>query len=180
MTCIVAISDKNKIWMGGDSAASKNDEIITRENKKVFKNGNFIIGFSGSFRVGQILQYGFNPPKQEKNQDDMEYMVIDFIDSLRSTLQFKGLLFQEREGDAHDCEFIVGYKNTFYLIESDFQISKPIGNYIACGSGAHYAMGALHALKDIDLEPKIKIEKALNASAEYCTMVRGPYEIISL
>ena len=63
MTCIVAIKHDNEIWMGGDSAAFRDDERTNRADEKVFKNGDFLLGYSGSFRVGQLIRYAFNPPK---------------------------------------------------------------------------------------------------------------------
>ncbi len=70
MTCIVAIIDGNKVFMGGDAAASddKTGIIFQRVDPKVFKVGQFGIGFIDSFRMGQILQYNWTPP----------YLLLDF------------------------------------------------------------------------------------------------------
>lgn len=179
MTCIVAVEHEGKIWMGGDSAASREEDIVCRSNEKVFINGEFIIGFSGSFRIGQLLQYAFKPQKQSRNQTDMEYMVVDFIDSLRRLCRDKGLLMEEKEGEAHDSEFLVGYRGRIYVIESDFHVGRPIDSYAACGSGASYAMGAMYVLNEQLISPEEKIHEALSASAKYCTGVREPFTILS-
>ncbi len=59
MTCIVALIHENKVFMGGDAAASddKSGLIFQRTDPKVFKVGQYGIGFVDSFRMGQILQY---------------------------------------------------------------------------------------------------------------------------
>ena len=64
MTCIVALSVGNKVFLGGDSAASdeKSGLILQTTDPKVFKVGQFGIGFVDSFRMGQILQYNWTPP----------------------------------------------------------------------------------------------------------------------
>lgn len=179
MTCIVAVEHEGKVWMGGDSAASRDDDIVRRSNNKVFVTGDFLIGFSGSFRIGQLLQYAFKPQKQARNQADMEYMVVDFVDSLRRLLRDKGLLMEEKEGEAHDSEILIGYKSRIYVIESDFHVGLPTASYAACGSGAPYAMGAMYVLNEQLLSPQEKINIALSASAEYCTGVKPPFTILS-
>ncbi len=64
MTCIVALINDNKVLLGGDAAASddKSGLIFQRTDPKVFKVGQFGIGFVDSFRMGQILQYYWTPP----------------------------------------------------------------------------------------------------------------------
>lgn len=180
MTCIVAIEHEGKVWMGGDSAATRDDDIVCRSNEKVFINGEFIIGYSGSFRIGQILQYAFKPPKQNLfKQTDMEYMVVDFIDALRKTLKEKGAMMEEKEGDAQDSEFIVGYQGKIYVIESDFNVGRPLHNYASCGVGMDYALGCLYNMPE-EMSVVSQIEKALSASAEFCSAVRKPFNILSL
>jgi hypothetical protein len=60
MTCIVALINENKVFLGGDAAASddKSGLIYSKEQiAKIFKVGQYGIGFVDSFRMGQILQY---------------------------------------------------------------------------------------------------------------------------
>ena len=181
MTCIVALEHEGKVWMGGDAAASCNNDIVRRVNPKVFIKGDFLIGYSGSFRIGQLLQYSFTPVKPAHKQSDMEYMVVSFIDSLREMLKYKGALMKEDEGDAQDSEFIVGYRGKIYVVESDFHLGTPLNPYAASGSGAPYALGALYALSKVNnISPQKKVEKALRASAEYCTGVCAPFTILAL
>ncbi len=50
MTCIVALIHENKVLLGGDAAASddKSGLIFQRTDPKVFKVGQFGIGFVAS------------------------------------------------------------------------------------------------------------------------------------
>jgi ATP-dependent protease HslVU (ClpYQ) peptidase subunit len=181
VTCIVAIEHEGKVWMGGDSAACKDDYVSSVKNKKVFIVGDFIIGYSGSFRVGQILEYAFKPPEQDiYSKSDMEYMVIDFVDSLRETLREKGVLLNTEEGESHDSEFLVGYHGQIYSIERDFHVGRSVHRYAACGSGMYYALGALHAMDENIDSPLLGIEKALSACMAFSTNVRTPFTILSL
>ena len=67
MTAIVAIRQDNTVYMGGDSAGVAGLKITIRKDPKVFINGNFLMGFTTSFRMGQLLQYSFKPPEHPKN-----------------------------------------------------------------------------------------------------------------
>ena len=178
MTCIVAVEHDGKVWMGGDSAASRDNDVVCRTNEKVFVNGDFLIGYSGSFRVGQLLQYSFKPQKPLHTQSTMEYLVNDFVDCLRNLLRDKGAMLKDEEGDAQDSEFLLGFRGKIYVIEPDFNIGKPTENYASCGTGASYAMGALYALSESSAPPEDKIIKALSAASEYCNGVKPPFTIL--
>lgn len=166
--------------MGGDTAAFREDELTHRADEKVFKYGEFLFGFSGSFRVGQLVRYAFHPPKNAKQKSDMEYMVVDFVDSLRFLLEEKGKLLKDESGDSYDSEIVVGFRKKIYVIESDFNVSVSSEKYIASGSGSPYALGALHILnQNENLHPKVKVEMALKASSQYCPSVKAPFTILS-
>ena len=62
MTCIVGLIDGNRVWMGGDSAGVSGLDITVRSDPKVFRNGDFLIGFTSSFRMGQLLAFRLRPP----------------------------------------------------------------------------------------------------------------------
>lgn len=83
MTVIVGLVNKGDVYIGGDSAGVAGLDITIRADEKVFTNGPFLMGFTTSFRMGQLLRYKFDPPKQTVNTDDMKYMVTDFIDATR-------------------------------------------------------------------------------------------------
>jgi ATP-dependent protease HslVU (ClpYQ) peptidase subunit len=189
VTCIVAIEHHGDIYVGGDSAAIDDvtSEIRTRSDEKVFIKSCFelhsqrmIIGFAGSFRIGQLLRYSLEIPEHKKQHSDMEYLVVDFIDSIRSMQKDKGSLIKVDEVEEHDSELIVGYKGKIYIIESDFQVGRLVENYAACGIGAQTALGALYATKNIKMQPEERIKLALSASAEYTSGVREPFTIMKL
>ena len=88
MTCVVALRTDHSILLGSDSLASDTDIGVHRVDPKVFRLGEFGIGYGGSFRFGQIVQYFFNPPKITKKdkQDLFSYMIKKFVPELRKTL----------------------------------------------------------------------------------------------
>ena len=132
MTCIVGyIKDKN-VYIGGDSAGVSGLHITIRKDPKVFKNGNFIIGYTSSFRMGQLLRFKLNVPKQLLEISDYEYMCTHFIDAVRSCLKDGGYSVIK---DSHEeiGTFLVGYKNKLYSIEGDLQVEESYEIYNSVG-----------------------------------------------
>lgn len=83
MTCIAGIAQDGKVYICGDSAGSAGHDLAVRADRKVFVNGEFVMGFTTSFRMGQLIQYAFTPPKRHPDKDVMAYMVTEFVDALR-------------------------------------------------------------------------------------------------
>lgn len=59
MTCVVGLIDKKTktTYIGGDSLGSTSNLKTVRKDKKVFKIKNTCLGFTSSFRMGNILAY---------------------------------------------------------------------------------------------------------------------------
>ena len=61
MTVIVALKNKDEVVMGGDCAGvGWNYDIQMRSDPKVFRVGRFVIGYTSSFRMGQLLRFGLH------------------------------------------------------------------------------------------------------------------------
>lgn len=66
MTCITAMVKGDHVWMAGDLMGSNGFTKKIYPDSKVFVNGEFIIGYTSSFRMGQLLQYNWEqPPRLE-------------------------------------------------------------------------------------------------------------------
>ncbi|XVV11230.1 hypothetical protein ACQP2X_41330 [Actinoplanes sp. CA-131856] len=57
MTCIVGITDGTTVTIGGDSAGSDGWHVAVRSDSKVFQVGPYLMGFTTSYRMGQLLRY---------------------------------------------------------------------------------------------------------------------------
>jgi len=184
MTCIVGLEHEGVVYIGGDSAGveSWSLAICGRADQKVFltETGDMAMGFCGSFRIGQLLRYALVPPTQKVGQDDMAYMVTDFIDAVRTMQKDKGTLKKENELEEHDAGFLVGFNGKLYVIESDFQVGQPSDNYACIGCGGQIASGAMYATRNSSMSPEERITLALSAAAEYSAGVRAPFHIVKL
>ncbi len=180
MTCIVGIIDKKNIYMGADSAGSNGYDIRTLVNKKVFISGNMIFGFTGSLRMGQLLRYSLKIPKHPTTKDDYTYLCTDFINAVIKCLE-KNKYAHLKDNIIRGGTFIVGYRNKLYTVMGAFQVVQINIDYISCGSGEDYAMGALYTMIDNNqLSTEEKITYALEAAQEFSAGVHGPFKIIKL
>ena len=179
MTCIVGYVDKKKrvVYIGGDSAATDDAEVDIRKDPKVFKNNGMIFGYSGSFRMGQLLRYTLKIPKQKASESAQRFLCTAFVNAVRDCFVDSGAL---DGSEAPDWSFMLGYRGALYQVYSDFQVAAVSTPYDATGGGRAYAMGAMHVLHPCKLAPEVKIRRALGAAATYVTGVRRPFKIVKL
>ena len=176
MTCIVGIAEGGYVWIGGDSAGVAGLSLTHRKDIKVFRNGPFIMGFTSSFRMGQLLAHAFRPPKRHADTDVYAFMVTDFIDAVRSCLKAGGY------AEAHNSverggTFLVGYEGRLFKIEGDYQVGESLTGYDACGCGEDFALGSLYSTTG---PPEFRLNLALQAAAEFSAGVCGPFNMVAL
>lgn len=177
MTCIVGYIDKDKkLWMGADSLGSTDSIHTTRKDTKLFRNGNFLIGYTSSFRMGQLLRFKWSPPYQN-NKSDYQYMCTDVIDSISKCLKDNGYTKIDNNVEKIGT-FLIGYKNKLYQIEDDLQVAEQIDNFDACGSGVYFAIGALEVLNNLDLSGKTICERALGVAEKFNPFVGKPFVVV--
>lgn len=177
MTCIVALQHKGKITMGGDSAGVTRLDVTLRKDPKVFLNGKFLIGYTSSFRMGQILRFKFTPPPIPKSQDLFEYMCTSFIDVARKSLKRGGFTTVDSNVETGGT-FLVGVNGRLFNIQADFQVGESHDDYDTVGCGDSYAFGAL-ASQPTSMDPQKRVLQALQIAEKFSGGVRGPFVILT-
>ncbi len=180
-TCIVALTENDTVWIGGDSAATSSTQLTERADPKVFMRTDtqgvkWVFGFSGSYRTAQLVRYQLDLPEIKKKDGDlMEFFVTQFISALGVCLSKNGW---EGKGDKQVFEgsFIVGLLGKVFTVYNDYQIEERAGNYTAIGCGDQIALGALYASEGQKAEDRIKI--ALEAAEKFDTDVIRPFHIL--
>jgi len=178
MTCIVGIVHKQAVYIGGDSASCETESFDRNRIKqpKVFVNGPMLIGWCGSFRMGQLLQYSLKIPTKPKLMDDMRFMTTRFIDEVRRCFSNNGYGFTPEHEDNEGGTFLVGFNGKLYEVQDDFQVSEWERDYAAIGSGGRFALGSLYMTEDI--EPVTRITKALEAAEHFNSGVVAPFYVM--
>ena len=172
--------------MGGDSAAVDTDTFrcVIMRDPKVFKlQDQFLIGFAGSYRFGQLLCYKFIPPEKSEGQDDYEFMVTDFMDSLRNLMKNEGVVKVSDSVESLDeMGALIGFNGKLYNLDEDFQIGEMVLPYCSIGSGADFAFGSLETSFQLSkrMSPRKRVLMALGAAAAFSATVSSPFTVLSL
>ena len=176
MTCIVAWIEDGDVWVGGDSAGVSGWAMHLRADAKVFTNHEYVMGFTTSFRMGQILRYSLEPPSPPGNRGLSKFMATTFIDAVRKSLSKGGYAKKELEVESGG-EFIVGCVGRLFIVHSDYQVAEPIDNFAAVGCGQDIARGSLYATRKQKFKPRERLLAALTAAERYSAGVRRPFII---
>ena len=195
MTCIVAMADGQYVIMGGDSAGTDGRDLYLRADAKVFQKGQYLIGFTTSFRMGQILRYETELPEvpQDPTPENLErFFVTEFIPAVRRSFEQHGFAKTARisspdkpgvseDGQVVGGTFLVGVAGQIFEIRGDYQLGRPVTPYSAVGAGAMVALGALRALEVVEgLSLRDRVTRALETAEAYSAGVRGPFQLVEL
>ena len=181
MTCIVALRDGDKLYMGADSCGSNKYDMIDVAIKKIFRKQDMIIGGTGDYRMGQLLEYKFTPPIQPDGMGDIEYMSTLFIDTIKTLYKDNGYSEIKDNREESFGEILVLRKKQIYRIEGcSYSLIVRRGNFDAIGCGDDISLGVLFALDGISMSPQDKIITALKASEKYKIGVCSPFNVEEL
>ena len=177
MTCIVGVQHAGAVWIGGDSIAT--DEMggqNSMRDAKVFRNGPLVIGACGSLRMTQLLKFALQVPPRGKAKSDEAWLVVDFVNAVRSAFRDGGWERRKPEGESIGGFFLVGYRGKLYTVEDDFNIQHPRQNCDAIGCGGRYARGALFASRGMGAKERVLL--ALRAACANTVNCRGPFTLL--
>lgn len=186
MTCIIGIEHKGKVYVGGDSAsvANSNLTIDAVTTPKVFVRDGYIMGYTTSWRMGQILHHCGRlpkPPCKPTIEELDAFMVKKFISRVRKIFEKEGFVLDREEIEHGSGAFLVGVHGRLYTVHTDWQCVHQIRGWDAIGCGEQFALGSLYATyacKDWKIETRIR--EALKAAAYYSAGVIEPFLVRAL
>lgn len=179
MTCIAGIAQGGRVWLGCDGITVEGDARWIGAAPKVFRRGEFIFGFAGSYRIGDVLHHVLEIPKQPDNENDERWLHVTFVPHVRATFAEAGFLQNKNEVESlPECGILFGYRGVLHWLERDFHIGSPADGIGACGSGGDYARAAMYALPR--LAPRARIHRALEIAERCSITVSAPFKVISL
>ena len=182
MTCIVGLEHKGSVYLGADSAISDDSTITTIDpTEKLFhlNDSKICIGACGSLRLMQAIKYGFAFTKDDVlyEKNDTKFLVDNFVEILRTHLENKNILV---DNGLPNSNLLLAFNKQLWVIDTELQVYRSLTGYAAIGTGAVAALGALEALRDVDVLPEEKIYRALRAAALHIHSVRGPFCCLKL
>lgn len=173
MSTVIGIKHGKDVWIGSDSRGTTEDGCVrSGDCIKVFRNAEYLIGFIGTVRGGQILMPPFFDPP-----DQIEW----FPDALREHVADKGcMIVEDNHCQAQLCNFLIGHKGKLFEILSDFHMGM-IKSFTAIGSGSHFAYGSLQTTKLMGMKgPEERLMMALKTAAHFDVSTAKPFKIHKL
>ncbi len=191
MTCIVGIRHDNGVLLAGDSVGvNGGGDASMRKDPKVFAlNRHVAIGYTSSYRMGQLLRFNLALPAivdavgDRRSDDAFEWAVKEFIPAARTALKDGGYA-QTDSGEERGGFFLLAVRDRLFEVQSDYQVAEPTPVYLATGSGEPFAIGALHALCSPTAKTITKAKardcatKALEAAVFHNAYVRPPFQFV--
>lgn len=194
MTCIVGLVHEGTVYLGGDRAgADEYWHMTVQAEPKVFTRAlNMVvpgpdgvrkpllaIGYTTSFRMGQLLRHHLAVPEWNSLIRDAEgWVVHDLIPSIRATLTDGGYTKKENNKESGGS-FLLGFAGNLFRIQDDFAAIRALDGYDAIGSGGSIALGALFSTIGAT-SPSLRVSEALKAAEHHSAGVRGPFDVIGV
>jgi ATP-dependent protease HslVU (ClpYQ) peptidase subunit len=181
VTCIVGVAEAGRVWIGGDSSACSGYSTRPTALRKVFRvdttaRETLLIGYCGSFRMGQLLQYSLDLTAPRKG-DALEYLVTVVMERVRVLFRDAGFATVSNNQESGGL-FLLGYEGGLYRVCSDYQVNPMLDGYDAIGCGDESALGALHALRNMD--PQDRLVRALQTAEHFSGSVCAPFVVESI
>lgn len=181
MTCIVGVVGDGIVYLGADSLGSGHVKKRVLSTPKVFRvkgTTDTLIGYTSSFRMGQILMYTEDLLDEAQLADGgVEYLVTQFIPKLKAVFLAAG--YGSVDGHEH-CggEFLLASRGRLFKVEHNYHVIESF-NYDACGEGEDHALGSLFSTSALGVTGEIRVELALKSAGEFVVSVGGPYYALS-
>lgn len=151
MTTIVGIQNEDGCILVADSRVSDDSGRVWShpEMTKINKRGAFLIAGSGEVGPCDIAQHLWNPPAltAADRKDVYHFMITKAMPSLRECLKKNGYNFDEAHSkdDGARFQFLMAVNGILFDVGDDLSVMKSADGYYGVGSGAPFALGALHA-----------------------------------
>ena len=170
MTTIIGLEyPKSAIIVADSQTTDEGGRIYTHpEVEKITANGSFLIAGSGETLPCDIAQHIWESPiptKQDK-EDLYRFMIRKAMPSLRKCMTENGYNFDEDTKETR-FQFIIAVGGEIFDVDQELSISKSADGVYAAGSGAPYALGAIHAGADA--------YEAMEIASKLTAFTAGPY-----
>ena len=181
MTCIVAKIHEGKVHMIGDCMGSDGfQKHIFSKTPKVFGVGDFIIGYTTSFRMGQILQYSWEPPQrlQSDDNDDL-YIYKHVVNSIKKCFEDNAYGFKDKS-EFEAGNFLIGWHGRLFEMQNNMSLME-IDKFASVGCGCYHALAAMKTLdwtEQFTDNPEEFLRVALLVASDSVTGVSEEYNYV--
>ncbi len=175
MTCIAAVIEKGRVWMGGDSAVSDDDGAIScAKEPKVWINNGWLVGVSGWCSWCDALELVSWPSLKDPNKI-ARWVRFDLPIQLRSKLREIDDLDEAGNPTSTGHALIARTGRIWHLEGMTARSAQE--PYQTAGDGGQVAMGVLGSNTG---KPRQRILEALTEAEKHRWSVRRPFVVLSI
>jgi ATP-dependent protease HslVU (ClpYQ) peptidase subunit len=174
MTTIIGVEYDDKCVILADNQVTDDGgrKYSHPDMAKISEVGPLLIAGSGEVSPCDIAQHMWNPPRPTaKDKDNLyHFMISKVMPSLRKCLEENGYNFDAEHDKSKDglrFQFIMACGGELFDIDQDLSVMRSSDGIYGIGSGAAYALGAIHA--------GAKPMKAMEIAAKISAFTSGPY-----
>ena len=189
MTCIVGLRRNGHIYIGADTTGVTDDGwglIVPVGTSKVWKNGPFVFGSSGSYRAIQVIRHELehfdllSTDRREHDPIGESFMVTKLVPAIKALLEQYSFSEKKDERSTQGANFLIGIRSSLFLLQDDYAVLELDSQYASIGSGSHVALGALDILvQNTKLAAATIVERALTAAHKHINTVGPPGPMLS-
>lgn len=187
MSIVVAMHRDGRTVMGADTLTVFGDsECVPPENNtstKCFRLGNSVFGGTGWALYDDIL-IDYLADKHDPDLSSKAAIFAFFMDFWRA-LRDRYTLVNEQAANRDtpfadlDSSFLIANRAGIFKISSDMGITR-FNEYYAIGSGAEFALGALHVLKSRSGPLEDLVREAVDAAITFDLNSGGACDILAV
>jgi len=133
MTAIAGFTNGKTVVVGWDSFSGAGNSKHIRKDMKGFVVGPYVVGYTWSYRAGQILEHHVAWPLVGSG-DLRKMLITKLVPKIRDAFKKHGMMKTDM-GVESGGEFLVGVRGRLFTICSDFQVCEKICGYDAVGCG---------------------------------------------
>lgn len=179
MTCIIGVEEDGIVYIAADSMSSDGYSSQAVLQPKVFlAQDKFLIGYTTSFRMGQLLEFSLAVRPKYEDEDDLKYMVTGFAETARRLFKDHGYAKTDGNGEEFGGVFLVGYNGHLYRVDIDFHVMRYTTRIAACGAGEDFALAAMLAM--VKKPVKKRLRRSLEIVSELSVFVIPPFKVMKL
>ena len=178
MTIIVGAIKGASVWVGGDRQTTSGSTIVPASGSKLWRQGAFVFGSTGSPRESQIIEHATTLPKPPTDPDDViPWLVVDVVNLIRSARKESGYDEKEKTGTELGPILMMGLRGRLFVIYQDYQVDE-FDDYAAVGCGTNCALGSLATTRGMRWSAKRRVLSALEATCAHDAYCSGPFDIL--
>lgn len=185
MSVVVAIKDKDCVWVGCDSQVSYGYTKSTLElNKKIWKpekENDVVMGVVGDVRDLNLLsteESWIDELTNLKNEVNFKYIVRNLVPNIFKLFGKFGRLKTDRGIESINSNIIFASKDKLFSINGDGSVLES-SDIVADGSGYRLCLGAWNSLKNKNVPIKDKLIEVIKSACESDLYVNYPIIIMN-